>query len=163
MPLSRPPALSRRVQRFDKPGFRGEQHGASLTFFYGNRFFDDQHFFEFSLRPRADFFEHIDKRAGAAVHDGHFKGIDFHNGIVQPHAAKRRHQMLDGRNRIAVIANGCGQGRVANRLEVRRNRPGIRQILPDENNAGVRGSGIDLHIDLAARVQTDAGAEYFFF
>ena len=57
----------------------------------------------------ADLFDRLDKFKAAAVHDRHFRTVDFHDQVVDTHAEQSRHQMLDGRDtfRGRIAKNGA--------------------------------------------------------
>ena len=49
-----------------------------------------------------------DERRGAAVHDRHFRAVDFDGGVIDAHAAQRREHMFGGRNQrtVAIAQHG---------------------------------------------------------
>ena len=49
-----------------------------------------------------------DERSGAAVHDRHFRPVDFDGGVIDAHAAQRCEHMLGGGNQrpFAVAQHG---------------------------------------------------------
>jgi hypothetical protein len=65
--------------------------------------------------------EHLDKGEGAAVHDGHFRGIHLHDGIVDSHAPEGRQQVFHRGNAGTVGADGGGEGRIRHVVIIRLN------------------------------------------
>ncbi len=53
------------------------------------------------------------ERIGAAIHDGHFGGGEFHDAVVHAQAGQRRHQVLDRGDARAILAQHGAQARVA--------------------------------------------------
>ena len=91
------------------------------------------------------------KRSGAAVHDRHFAGADFDQGIVDAETRERRQQVLDGRDlglalycsvvpiMVSPTFSACARMSTGCRRSVRRNtmpvsgaagRRVIRTFLP---------------------------------
>ena len=76
--------------------------------------------------------------------------------LSMPRPAQRRHQVLDGRDRRAVLLERRRQARVADVQRVRGNRDRLRQIDAMEHDAGVGRRRTQHEIDARAGVQADA-------
>jgi len=72
------------------------------------------------LQP--NLFDSLNKHGTAAVHDRHFRAVDFNDDIVDTHTEERGHEVFDGRNPVF--------GRIAeNRAERCR-----RNLVPESGN-----------------------------
>ena len=71
--------------------------------------------------------------------------------------------MLHGGDPRAVYTDSCGQLGIEDVMDIRPDKVIIRYILANENDAFIHTGRFDLHINLPARMQSDAGAAYFSF
>jgi len=87
----------------------------------------------------------------------------LYNGIIQPHTTEGRQDMLHGGDPRAVYTDSGGQLGIEDVMDIRLDEVIIRYILANENDAFIHTGRFDLHINLPACMQSDAGATYFFF
>ncbi len=98
-----------------------------------------------------------DKRAGAAVHDGHFRPIDFDMAVIDTQPRERRHQVFDGGDFIAVFDEGRRKLGFPHIKGMAGNFNRLRQINPVKDDAGIRRRRAQRQTNLLARVQANAG------
>src|SRR6185312_3765499 len=96
------------------------------------------------------------ERAGAAIHDRHFRRGKIHVGIVDAQTGDRRQQMLDRGDAYIALDQGCGKTGIANVLATGADLDRLVQIDAAEHDTGVDRGGTQGHVDLFTGVKTDA-------
>ena len=101
----------------------------------------------------------IHERRGAAVHDRHFRAVQFHDDVVDAQGGQGREQVLDGLDRHRF----AGQpGLVLNAAEMRHGRRDLEpsEVGPLEADAVVGRGRLERQGDLVAGMKSDSGAGY---
>jgi hypothetical protein len=94
-----------------------------------------------------------DKRACAAIHDGHFGRADVHMRIVDSEPGERGQQVLHGRNARRTINKSGTELGVAHVFRIGTDFGGRIEIGTSEDDTGVRCGRSQGHQDLLASVQ----------
>lgn len=98
-----------------------------------------------------------DEQCSRAVEDGYFRCIEIDPGVVDAKPGKSRHQVLDGANLDPVLFETGAHTGIADHESGGGNIHRLGKIDATKDDAGIRGSGAQGHIDLDTAVQTDAG------
>ena len=140
------------LESVERPKF-----GPLVAVFDTHRFPDADEFLRRILFLDAGGLQQEHERAGAAVHDRHFRGGQVDDDVVDAEACKCRHQVLDGRNLDAVPDQRRAQHRFADEQRIGRNVDRLVEIDAAEQDAGIFRGRPQRHVHLFAGVQTDAG------
>ena len=103
--------------------------------------------------------DEFDKRQSAAVENGEFKVVQFHDGVVDAQADKSREQVLGGGNEHAFFHQAGG---VADAGHVAADGFDFKTIEIDalKNNSRSGRGGKNAHADAGAAVESYATAFY---
>jgi len=109
------------------------------------------------LRSHARGLDHFHIGPRAAVADGRFVGVQFHQRVVNAPPGKGGQDMLDGLNFHVAAREGRGAGGGADVLDagIHLRRP--LQIHPPKTDAAVGRGRQKSHVDTISAMQADAG------
>ena len=96
------------------------------------------------------------ERTGAAVHDRHFRCAHVHVRVVDAESRHGREQVLDSGHTDVTAAQRGGERGVPDVLGTCLDLHHDIQIDPAEYDSGIRRSGPERQVDLAATVKSDA-------
>ncbi len=134
------------------------QRGCRQAAFNSDRALDPQDRAFGGLLNHTGTIDQEDKRFRTAIHDRHFRSIQFNHNIINTTASKGRHQMFNRCDRPMMIIGNCGaQPRIDNGVIPGANVPRtVLKINAPEQNASIGIRRDKRHVDGRTGMKADA-------
>ncbi len=136
-----------------------QQGGALVAFdhFDGLQDFDD--LLRRHLAAVAGLVQKLDERQGRAIHDRHFRAVDFDVNIIDTQSRESRHNVFNGRDGDAGVIGDDGAERGLGDVMGQGGDAvvAVGDIRTHENHAGARGGRAHNHAHHFTGMQSDAG------
>jgi len=105
--------------------------------------------------------QQLDKRGGAAVHDGQLASLHLDADIVDAKAANGGQQVLNGGDVVVPVAKAGGQAGINHETGLGAQEGGARPAAQGEQNARVLGRGTQHQFHLLAAMQPNARTAHY--